>query len=222
MNYCPACKVEVKDEWELCPLCQTPLKEDLGKIEEETTFLNPPLKFDRVNVLHGFTAFSFVIILAYFIIQFFWPFQFFGLEYILFGLMITWMMIIILLRKRRNIVKGIIYILILFSLLSVYFDYSNAGVGWSITFNIPILCLSAIIAMFTSLRFVNLKVGDYILYLQLTAIVGTVPLVFLLLDWVGHPLPSIISASVSIVLFFYLFIKHYQKIKDELKKRLHV
>lgn len=228
MKYCKECQVSVRDNWQACPLCDTEfvisteIEQLVGKGKTPSAFLNPSLRFDRTKVTKSFISWSLVLILFYLAVRLFLPFKFFGLEFILLGLMTTWLMIVILLRKRRNIVKSIMYLLVLFSAASLYMDYTNAEIGWSITFVIPILCISAILAMFISVRFVDLKVGDYVLYLQLAAIVGIIPLVFVLMDWVGHPLPSILSTVFSFIMFIYVFIKHRQKITEELSKRMHL
>lgn len=221
MSHCKDCKTKVKGDWQTCPLCGRPLTAK-NSTAETSSFLNPPLRFSRKKIMRVFTIISLFAILFYFITQWVWTFEFFGLEYVLFGLMITWIIILILIRKRRNIVKGIIYLLILCSLIGLYFDYWNGWIGWSITFVIPILSISALIAMMISIQLVDLKAEDYVLYLQLAAIVGIIPLVFLLMNWIGHPLPSLISVILSTIVFISVLIKHKGKIKNELEKRMHV
>lgn len=224
MKYCKECKISVRNDWAQCPLCNAKLTET-PKAESQSppsVFLNPPLRFDRTKVTKAFISWSIVLILLYLIIRLFLPFRFFGLEYILFGLMTTWMMIIILIRKRRNIVKGVMYLLLLFSFASLYLDYTNEEIGWSVTFVIPILCISAILAMFISVRFVDLKIGDYVLYLQLAALTGLIPLIFVWMDWAAHPLPSLASSIFSLIMFIYVLVKHRRKIREELIKRMHL
>lgn len=221
MSYCKNCKISVKDDWKYCPLCGTPFApENADNIPG--SFPNFSLRFNRKKINRILSMFSLLAIILYFITQWVWQFGFFGLEYVLFGLMITWLTILILVHKRRNIFKGIIYLLILFSLISLYFDYRSGAVGWSFTFAIPILSIATLFAMLISIQLVSLKTEDYVLYLQLAAILGAIPLVFLIMDWAAHPLPSLISVVLSIVVFITTFIKHRNKINSELKKRFHV
>ncbi|GAA0371479.1 hypothetical protein GCM10008932_23490 [Alkalibacterium iburiense] len=221
MQYCKACQAQIKGNWSVCPLCQTSLERGTEELEE-SSFLPVSLRFNRKKVMKGFTLASFIVIVLYFVAHFIWRFRFFGLEYVLFGLMISWLMTVLLIRKRRNVVKGIVYVLIIFSLLSLYFDYVNGWLGWSVTFAIPILCIAAILAMFISIQLVDLKADDYILYLQLAAIVGIIPLLFLLMNWVGHPLPSALSVLFSVIITLIVLLKHGKKVKRELQKRMHV
>lgn len=222
MSYCPHCKVSVKGDWTNCPLCQHALDVAEGESAEPSAFLKTPLQFNREKAVRAFFRLSLVIVLLYFIAQYFWTFEFFGLEYVVLGLMITWTNIVFLVRKRRNIAKAINYMLFFISLVSVYIDYLNGWVGWSITFVVPILSISALIAMSISIRVVNLKVGDYVLYLQLAAIVGIVPLLFLIMNWVGHPLPSIISVVFSFIMFVSVLIRYRRRVIKELQKRMHI
>lgn len=223
MRTCPNCQASVKGDWERCPLCAITLVTD--KKEEKdlaTSFLQLPLKFNRQKAVQVFFRVSLLLVFLYFVVHYFWGFQFFGLEYVLFGLLITWTLIVILIRKRRNIAKAITYILFFISLVSIYFDYLNGWLSWSLTFVIPILSISALLAMSISIQVVDLKVEDYVLYLQLAATVGLVPLVFLIMNWVGHTLPSIISVVFSLLVFVVVFLRYRTMLIRELKKRMHI
>ncbi|OJF97142.1 DUF6320 domain-containing protein [Alkalibacterium sp. 20] len=222
MKYCSKCRADVKGDWEKCPLCQTSLKKSNSETIEESDFPEIPLQFNRKKIKQHLSLSSFLMILLYFVAHFIWRFQFFNLEYVLFGIMIMWVMMHVIVRKRRNIVKGIVYILVLFSLLSLYFDYINGWLGWSLTFVIPILCISALLAMFISIQVVNLKAEDYVLYLQLAAIMGLIPAVFLLMNWVVVALPSLLSVVFSLVMSIAVFFRHRQAVISELEKRMHV
>lgn len=222
MNHCPACHVDIKGDWARCPLCQTKLKIKKSEEAEETDFPEVPLRFNRKKIRSILSLSSVLIIFLYFIAHFIWRFEFFDLEYVLFGIMIMWLMMLVIVRKRRNIVKGIVYILFLFSILSLYFDYINGWLGWSLTFVIPILCISALLSMFISIQLMNLKAGDYVLYLQLAAIIGLIPAIFLLMDWVVFSLPSLLSILFSLLMSIAVFFRHRRAVISELEKRMHV
>lgn len=223
MRTCPNCEASVKGNWESCPLCETTLVIDEAEEENVTSsFLQLPLKFNRQKAIQVFFRISLVLVLLYFIVHYFWGFQFFGLEYVLFGLLITWTLIVILIRKSRNIAKAITYMLFFISLVSIYFDYLNGWLSWSLTFVIPILSISALLAMSISIQVVDLKAEDYVLYLQLAATVGLVPLVFLIMGWVGHSLPSIISVGFSLLVFVVVLLRYRTMLIQELQKRMHI
>ncbi|MFO8069633.1 MAG: DUF6320 domain-containing protein [Alkalibacterium sp.] len=222
MKRCPKCRANVKGDWDQCPLCQTSLKKGDSETNEESDFPEIPLQFNRKKIKQHLSLSSIFLILLYFVAHFIWRFEFFNLEYVLFGIMIMWLMMLVIVRKRRNIVKGIVYILVLFSLLSLYFDYINGWLGWSLTFVIPILCISALLAMFISIQVISLKAEEYVLYLQLAAIMGLIPAVFLLMNWVVIALPSVLSVVFSLVMSIAVFFRHRQAVISELEKRMHV
>lgn len=221
MSFCPNCKIDVKGNWLECPVCQTSLEMKNNGENEKSSFAGVPLQYNRQKAIQTFLRYSLIIVFIYFVLNYFWPFKFFGLEYVLFGLIITWTIIVILVRKRRNIAKAINYLLFFISLASIYIDYVGGWQGWSITFVVPILSISALVAMRISLRVVKLKVEDYVLYLELAAIAGIVPLLFLIMDWVGHSLPSLISVVFSAFMFTGVLLKYRQMLIRELQKRMH-
>lgn len=223
MDYCENCKASIKGDWEICPLCQTSMKQENSEYKKTgTSFLNDPLLFNRDQAKQTFFRVSLLLILLYFIAQIFYPFKFFGLEYILFGLFITWTLGIIFVRKRRNLAKVITYYLLLISLATIYFDYLFGWRGWSITFVVPIISMSALLAIFIAMQVINLKVQDYVLYLQLAALFGLIPLLFLIMNWVGHPLPSLLSVILSIIMFIGVLIRYRKLLIRELQKRMHI
>lgn len=179
MIQCIQCHAKVKGDWDVCPLCQSPFAEQKENAEEnQGPFPVVPLRFNREKVTKLLSLVSVLVIVAYFIIQWFWSFQVFGLDYVLFGIMSMWMVVLIIIRKRRNITKGIVYLIIFLSVISLYFDYSNGWSAWSITYSIPIICTFALIAMFLAIQVVRLDTGDYVLYLQAAALLGLIPLFF--------------------------------------------
>lgn len=222
MRICENCQIEIKGHWSSCPLCATPIEIPEKESLKESSFLNVSLQYDRRKALQGFIRISLIIVLLYFVIQLIRPFDFFGLEYVLFGIFIIWTVIAILIQKRRNLAKAIVYLLIFISLVCLYFDYTNGWRGWSITFAIPILCIASLLAIFIGIQSIELNIRDYILYLQLVALFGIIPLLFLIMDWVGHPLPSLISVILSVVMFIGVFINYRSLVIQEFQKRMHL
>lgn len=76
--------------------------------------------------------------------------------------------------------------------------------------------------MFIYAEVASLEISDYILYLQLTSLLGLVPLVFLLMDWVVLTLPSVLSVLFSLFMFFLMLLKYRRLMIFELQKRMHL
>ncbi|MFC6464723.1 DUF6320 domain-containing protein [Marinilactibacillus sp. GCM10026970] len=218
MNQCPHCQAMVKGEWLKCPLCGQQIME----LEQAEVASDPfpaiPLRFNRARVTELLTLISVVAVVIYFLVQWLWSFEFFGLDYIIFGIMSMWMVVLIIIRKRRNITKGILYLILLLSGISLYFDFINEWSGWSITYSIPIICIFALVAMFLAIQMVRLDTEEYVLYLQAAALLGFIPLIFLLLGWTTQPLPSLISFMISTMMFWSVIILHGKEIRRTLRK----
>src|SRR5699024_7244644 len=190
MNYCPHCEAKIKGDWSHCPLCQSSLIQRESKEankQANSSFPDIPLHYNRKKAIQSLLRYSVVIVSLYLLVQYFWTFEVFGLEYVILGLLVTWAKIVFLVRKRRNPAEGTHYVFFVVSLVSVYVDYLRGLSGRSITFVVPILRLSSLNAISISIRVVRLKVEDYVLYLQLAALVGIAPLLFLLMAWAGNP-----------------------------------
>lgn len=221
MSYCPNCRVSVKGDWEKCPLCDTELEQKEGK-RLASPYPNTPLRFDKQKATKLLLLVSFLIILATYLLGLLWKGQVQGLQGALFGIMTMWLVVLIIIRKRRNLIKSIFYLLISLSFICTYFDYVIGWTGWSTTYAIPIICGSSILAMFLTIRFVKIKTGDYILYLMAAALVGLVPILFLFLDWVTNPWPAWVSFGLSLLMLVLIFIFQGKEIRKEFQKRMFI
>lgn len=219
MRRCPECQADIKGNWTKCPLCHTPLE---GGKPVSSPYPDVALRFDRNKGQRILVVASFFIILASFPLGLFWRGQFGGLQGALFGILTMWLAVLVLIRKRRNLAKGILYLLVSLSLICAYLDYLVGWTGWSLTYAIPILCCSSLLAMFLAVRFVKMKAGDYVLYVLSAALLGLVPMLFLILEWVFNPIPSWTSVGLSVVLLLLILLFRGSEIRRELAKRLFI
>lgn len=223
MRHCEHCRVDIKGDWDSCPLCHRPLD-----TEEDVAVPNPypdiPLRFNKQYVMSLLTWLSLVLIVAYFVVDLLLGdnLEGRGLRLLLFGVMSMWLVVLILIRKRRNIAKGIVYLIVSVSLLCIYWDYATGWEGWSTTYVVPIVCSFALVALFIAVRVVRLSVGDYVLYLLAAALIGLFPALFLLFDWITQPVPSWISVGMSAVMLSLILIFQGGDIWGELQKRMHI
>lgn len=221
MKHCPHCGVNIKGEWETCPLCHRAVERtDLE--QEENPYPNIPLLFNTKKVIRLLMLASLLIILGFFIVEFFIPSPMNTLQMALFGIMSLWLVVLIIIRKRRNIAKGIVYLIVSLSLICVYWDFQAGWSYWSTTYAIPIICSFAIIGMFIAVRIVHLKVGDYILYLLTATILGLVPGAFLFFSWITLEFPSQLSLLFSILMLLWVLANHGKEIRAEWHKRAQI
>lgn len=221
MRHCYNCKVDIKGDYNTCPLCHESLILE-NKSAEQNPYPDIPLRFNKQQVVKLLIIVSIVIIGLWFIIEGLSSRQITPLKLVLLGVMSMWLVVLIIIRKRRNIAKGIVYLIVSLSLIGVYFDYLDGFGGWSTTYVVPIICSFALIAMFIAVRVVRLEVGDYVLYLLIAALLGLIPALFLLFNWVTQPIPALLSIVLSGVMLILILVFWGSDILGELKKRMHI
>lgn len=221
MSFCPYCKVQVKGDWQKCPLCHSELETPDGK-RTASPYPDVPLRFDRQKATKILLFVSFLIVLASYLLGLLWKGRVQGLQGALFGIMTMWLVVLIIIRKRRNLTKSILYLLIFLSLVCVYFDYVIGWEAWSTTYAIPIICGASILGMLLTARFIKIKIGDYILYMLAATLLGLVPVLFLFLDWVTNPWPAAVSFFLSLVMLALILFFRGKEIKREFQKRMFI
>lgn len=221
MSSCPACHAELRGDWRRCPLCGEGVQVD-GPGMVAAPWPDVPLRFDSRQVLRVLMLVSIVVIAAELLALRLFPAPFEGLRLAAFGLAALWLVVLIAIRKRRNVAKSIVYLVVAASLLSVYSDYLSGWRGWSTTFVIPIVCSASIIALLIAVRIVRMRPGDYLVYSWLTILMSVLPGLFLALGLVSNPLPSWISVGLGVLMLIAMQTFRGAEIQHELGKRLHL
>ncbi|WP_129661088.1 DUF6320 domain-containing protein [Rothia halotolerans] len=220
MRRCTGCAVDVEGDWARCPLCGEPL----GGEAVRSPLPAVPLRFSRRRVLRALFLTSLAAILASFLAQLlFSRFSDLGaLRSVWLGVVTLWLVVLMAVRKRRNVAKGTVYLVILVGLICTYWDYLTGWHEWSLTYAVPIVCGSSIIALMITVRLMSIEVGEHVVYSGLTAILGLAPILFLVLGWVQHPLPSAICGALGVVALVLLQLTWGAETRHELAKRLHL
>lgn len=226
MRRCEDCSVAIEGPWSRCPLCAAPVAPpDEGHGETPSPLAAVPLVFSRRRVLRALTLVSLALILASFTAQLLFGRDLDGmgvLRSVWLGVSAMWLVVLMAVRQRRNIAKSTAYLVVLVSLVCVYWDYLGGWPGWSLTYVVPILCASSVVALMITVRVMRLEVGEHIVYSGLTVLLGLTPLGFLLLGWVTDPVPSLICGGLSLVALAIIQLARGASIRHELAKRLHV
>jgi hypothetical protein len=184
-----------------------------------------PLRFTRRRLLRILTLTSLAVIALSFLAQLlFRPDQhgIGALRSVWLGVVATWLVVLVAVSKRRNLAKFIVYLVALAGGVCVYWDYLTGWDAWSLTYVVPILCAASLIGLLITVRAVRMQVGDYIVYLGLTVLLGLTPLVFLALGWLGTVIPSAICGGLSVVAIVLLLTVRGGVVRHELATRLHL
>ncbi|WP_341727941.1 DUF6320 domain-containing protein [Brooklawnia sp.] len=221
MRHCPDCSVDIEGDWTTCPLC--------GAVLTGTAAPSPlpaiPLSFSRQRVLRVVFLISLVVILASFLAQLLFshgPSGIGVLRSVWLGVTAMWLVVMMAFRKRRNIAKGTVYLVVLISLVCVYWDYLTGWQRWSLTYAVPIVCAFSIVALMIAVWAMHVEVSEHIVYSGLTMLLGLVPIGFLVLGWVTNALPSAVCVLVSLLALLFLRATRQADVRHELAKRLHV
>lgn len=220
MQYCEHCKVNVRDNRPKCVLCQNPLS-DYDE-DGEKKFPNIPIKYDSHLALKILTFLSISTIVVSYAIYILFPVSINWPKYVISTIICIWIILGVIIRKRNNIPKSMIWLVGVLSVIVVFWDFITGFRGWSINYAIPLICVSAMVVLFITARIMNLKPRHYLFYLMIDVFYGFLPLIFILFGWTTVLYPSIICIAVSIISFVALLLFQGDNIKDELKKRMHV
>lgn len=220
MRRCRACAVDVEGAWAGCPLCGAPLTGAAAA----SPFPDVPLRFSRRRVLRVLFGVSIAVIIASFAAQL--PFDrgpdgIGVLRSVWLGAVTMWLVVVMAVRKRRNVAKGTVYLVVLASLVCVYWDYLTGWRAWSLTYAVPIVCACSAVALVITVRLLRIEVGEHIVYTSLMLLLGLTPIGFLAFGWVTNAVPSSICGALGCTLVL-LQLARGPDLRHELAKRLHL
>ncbi|MBE6024847.1 MAG: hypothetical protein E7231_16985 [Cellulosilyticum sp.] len=221
MKYCSKCHTKVMGSLIFCPLCQHELQIKDTKVED----LYPTKIQKRTNKYMLLKIFGFISSIVSIIAIFFnlilpsktlWSLCVVGI------MGFVWLSISVAIRKHRDILKYLWYQMLIISSLAVFVDMMTGHRGWSITFVVPILLTTGMLAMYLLSKILHLQVGDYMIYLLMDALFGLIPCICLTTGKLSTNIPSQICILTSIISVIGLVIFEGKNMMSELKRRLHI
>lgn len=225
VKYCDKCKVNVRGIHENCPLCQRELNVEATtqEIEErEEVFPYIPTIYKRHHMLFKLINFiciaTSIICVALNILigtKHWWS------VFVIAGVGCFWISFILLVKKRNNVLKTILYQVVSISLITVVWDYLTGWYGWSVDFVIPGIGLIDLLVLYILSKVLSREDEDGYVYVIIGEAFGLIPMIFFLFGWLNHTWPSIICITTSILFFFAGLIFKNDKTKEELSRRLH-
>ena len=220
MQYCEHCKVHIRGNRKYCPLCQNTLS-GLGS-EEEEVFPDIPVTYQYNLMIRVMMFISISIVVVSLAVNAMFPVNVNWPMFIIFGILCIWISLAMVIRKRHNIPKSIIWQVGVISVLAVLWDWKTGWRGWSLDYVIPIVCVVAMIVMYITAKIMRLGVRDFIIYIVLDSIFGIIPIIFLLLNFLHVKYPSVISISISVLSLAAVILFEGDNIREELNKRMHL
>lgn len=222
MQYCSKCRVNIRGENERCVLCGNTLTKLPSPEGREEVFPEIPRTVESHLAIRILIFISVAAVIASFAIRLVFPTDVNWPVFVVFGLASMWLGLIVVVKKRNNIPKTILWQVAIVTVLSIFWDWQTGWKGWSLDYLIPILYVAAELVMYVSAKIMKLSIRDYITYAMLDALFGVLPILFIVFDWVKTPYPSVISVSASVIFLAAIFIFQGDKIRTELHKRMHI
>src|SRR5690554_3245514 len=137
MQYCNNCKVHVRGNKKICPLCQNRLPNYKEDLQDQDIFPQIPPSYEGHLALRLMIFISVVIIVVSFAIYLIFPTRINWPILIIFAIISMWVSLIVVIKKRHNIPKTIIWLVGIVSLLSLFWDWRTGWHGWALDYAIP-------------------------------------------------------------------------------------
>lgn len=220
MSRCKQCKVNIKDNVTLCPLCKSVLErtEDVENMYPNIKIIEK--KFNFLLRIYAFLAIVVETLLLYFNYQ-----SFQGSHWsVVTGVVLFYLFIVMSLAlKEENEYKSKSVILIVTAILSIILiDLLTGFSGWSLNYFLPgtiiLLNTAVVIAMVFNAR----NWQSYMMIELLAIITSGIPFILVGMGLMTNMTLSLVASAFSIFLFLGTMIIGGGRASTELKRRFHV
>ena len=221
MLYCKNCKVHLSGKYVRCPLCKGDLA---GETDQADTIFPPdPPRVETNHALLTWLALDSVAAAAVCIaVNLIFPSGGWWFMFVVFGIVSFWISLALVLKKRTNIPKTVLWQVGLLSVLAFIWDRFTGSRGWSLNYVLPILCTSAMVAMSVIARVKKLNIQNYILYLVIDCVFGILSFTLLAVGIVTEVIPSAICFASTIIFLAALLIFQGKALLAEIQRRFHL
>lgn len=220
MTRCRQCNIEVLDETQRCPLCDTVLE---PTVEVENMYPDIRLKSRKLVFVSRLYLFISIVI-EIFLVNICMLSEVQSLVYIISGLVLLFGYIVIryaILGTSGYIAKTVVLTIIAVIML-VAIDFSVGYNGWSVNYALPSGILLIDVGTLV-LMAVNSKNWQSYLMLQIFMVLcSVVAIIFNLVHIVTDPIVSIVALNVSVILLLGTVIIGGRRARVELKRRFHI
>lgn len=220
MSKCRQCKIEILDETERCPLCNSVLEHT---VDVENMYPNVRMVARKLAIISRIYLFCAILVEALLVYinavttSEIWWCTITGLIF-LYGYMLLRYALL-----GKSGYRSKVFVLVLIAvLMAVAIDFVVGYQGWSVNYVLPsgILFMDAgiLILMFYNRR----NWQSYILWQISMILCSIVPLVFSLVGVASSPLLGQIAFAASVFLFLGTMIIGDRRARTELKRRFHI
>jgi hypothetical protein len=141
--------------------------------------------------------------------------------FVITGFASLWIDFAVLIRKRNNLTKDVLWQAVVVSLLAYLWDRFTGFHGWSLDYVLPILVTCAMIAITLIAQIQKLHIQDYILYLFMDCMLGIISFVLIRARIVRVITPCAICFGASVIFLAALLFFERKALWEEIQRRLH-
>lgn len=125
--------------------------------------------------------------------------------------------------KRYNLLKNVMWELVLATIICILWDEIFGWLGWSVNYVLPLMCLLAQVSMLIISKVQSHSAREYMIYYVMASIYGMVlPLILMLVKIITVRPPSVLCVGLSFLFLIALALFKGKEFKEEMHKKLHV
>ncbi|MEG2087760.1 MAG: DUF6320 domain-containing protein [Angelakisella sp.] len=218
---CEKCNITVEGSHLLCPLCQAELSGQPQPENDRFPLLATVMQGHSTLIRILFFLSAVLVVLCFAANYLFYEQGFWSLL-VAIGVVCMWGSMAIVLRKRHNIPKTILWQTIFYSVVALLLDLLTGWHRWSIDYAAPCFFIVAVLAMWAVAGILRLKLEDFLIYLMIDALIGVIPVVFILFNRVNVVKPTVHSVLASAISFIALVTFRDKALRSEFTRRLHI
>ncbi len=139
------------------------------------------------------------------------------------GVFSMWFALMIGYLKRHNLMKNVMWQLVVITIGAIIWDLSIGWFAWSVNYVLPVVAILAQISMLIISKIQSHSPREYMIYYIMATLYGSVlPIILIALNVITYRKVGILSIGLSVLFLTGLIIFKGKEFKEELYKKLHV
>ncbi len=135
------------------------------------------------------------------------------------GVLCLWLCAAVGYVKRRNVLKNLMWQLVIASLACIVWDALTGWRGWSVDFVFPLATLVVLLAMFIIAKARRLETAEYLIYFIMGAGIGLIPMILYICGALHVTAPSVLCSGLCFLTLVRLLIFRFKDMRQELHKK---
>ena len=217
MAKCSKCKIELNTVSDICPLCNSEIKN-----KEESIYPVIKNNLTKIILMKKIFFINCLICIIILLINYFCTPNIKWSIFVVIQLIGMYFVFCKVLNGRNKILRLLFMLNFIICIISIFWDYYVGFSGWSINYVLPSLCICYGVFMIV-LRFVKyFAFRENTSYIYLNVCIEFIPIILVMLDKIRFPLLAIISCVMGVLNILILLIFDGSNFKEDIRKKLHI